>query len=60
MLNLLLFIVQHSKYVQVESVKSCTCRASSRVVSSMLCVVQVIESQVNMALYTIVLQGHDG
>ena len=62
MLNLLLFIVQHSKYVQVECVTSCTCRASSRVVSSMLCSlqVQVIESQMNIALYTIVLLGHDG
>ena len=60
MLNLLLFIVQHSKYVQVESVTSCTCRASSRVVSSMLCSLQVIESQENMTLYTIVLLGHDG
>ena len=49
-----------SQYVQVDSVTSCTCRASSRVVSSMLCSFQVIESQVNMALYTIVLLGHDG
>ena len=57
---LLLFIVHNLKYVQVESVTSCTCRASSRVVSSMLCSLQVIESQVNMALYTIVLLGHDG
>ena len=57
---LLLFIVHNSKYVQVESVTSCTCRASSRVVFSMMCSLQVIESQVNMTLYTIVLLGHDG
>ena len=60
---LLLFIVRNSKYVQVESVTSCTCRASSSLVElcSLCCVFsQVIESQVNMALYTIVLLGHDG
>ena len=60
LIYLLLFIVCNLKYVQVESVTSCTCRASSRVVSSMLCSLQVIETQVNIALYTIVLLGHDG
>ena len=54
------YFITHEKYVQVESVTSCTCRASSRVVSSMLCSLQVIESQVNIALYTIDLLGHDG
>ena len=42
---LLLFIVRNLKYVQIESVTNCTCRAvvvaSSRVVSSMKSLVQV-------------------
>ena len=53
------------KYVHVEfCYKLHICRAvvlvSSRVVSSMMVVLQVIELQVNMNLYTIVLLGHDG
>ena len=52
---LLLFIVCNLKYVQIESVTSCTCRAavvaSSRVVSSMKSPVQVSIYNEHIALY---------
>ena len=46
--------------IKISAFKISSYAGPSVVVSSMLCVIQVIESQLNMALYTIVLLEHDG